>query len=121
VSVVDPRRERRAKSAPECHVILMSRFDRTRLTSACRKVGLSTPDLFWRYVGLGGGKSTSSIDALLEGDSDTWTRIELDTLIHAINERYQELGEVPPVPYIDERGDTDAKWRDHRTYGRTGQ
>ncbi len=85
---------------------------------ACRKVGLSTPDLYWRYVGLGGGKSSSSIDALLDGDWDTWTRIELDTLIHAINERYQELGEDRPVPYIEERGFTDATRRGHRPHGR---
>jgi hypothetical protein len=73
--------------------------DAQGLDLAREQTGLSRAELFVRYFALGGGSSRGAIDAFLEGRSETLPRVDYDTLVHAVNERFFELGLNHPFPY----------------------
>ena len=62
--------------------------------------GLTLPELWIRYFGLGGMSTPLELDAYLQG-ALLPTAHEYDVLAHAINERMVELGRNHPVPYSD--------------------
>ena len=62
--------------------------------------GLTLPELWIRYFGLGGMSSPLEVDAYLQG-ALLPTAHEYDVLAHAINERMVELGGDHPIPYSD--------------------
>jgi hypothetical protein len=68
------------------------------LEEARHAAGLSLPDLWIRYIALGGMKDVIEVDAYLHGLL-TPTGHERDVLAHALNERFSELGRDHPVPY----------------------
>jgi hypothetical protein len=63
------------------------------------QIGLSRAELFVRYFALGGIVDRRAIDAFLDGRTHDLERVDYDTLVHAINERFLELGLDHPVPY----------------------
>ncbi|HEX2075566.1 MAG TPA: hypothetical protein VHF92_17445 [Geodermatophilus sp.] len=66
---------------------------------ACRRhAGLSVHELWFAYVALGGNVGPLELEAYLAGlmPLDDY---ELAVLTHAINERLQELGLSPSLPY----------------------
>lgn len=74
------------------------------LEQARRDVGLSVPDLWMRYFGLGGMSTPLEVEAILYGaliavDHDR------DILAVALNERFAEQGSDHPVPYIGDQAD----------------
>ena len=76
-------------------------MDRGRaLDAARREIGLSVTGVWRRYFGLGGTATPADIAAYLEGNAQL-SRIEHDTLAHAINEAFTEVGMNHPVPYSE--------------------
>jgi hypothetical protein len=71
------------------------------LERARREVGLSVPDLWFRYFTLGGMSTALEVEAFLYGAlvADTHDR---DILAVALNERFAELGGDHPIPYSDD-------------------
>src|ERR1043165_2487257 len=72
-------------------------FDRAR-----RHAALSQFELWLRYFELGGLDSFLEVDGYLFGALAP-TPPEHDLLVHALNERFAELGRGHPVPYADRR------------------
>lgn len=72
------------------------------LDRARRHARLSPIDLWLRYFGLGGMDSPLEVDAYLFGALQPSTH-EHDLLVHALNERFAELGLAHPIPYADPR------------------
>jgi hypothetical protein len=66
---------------------------------AREQVGLSRTELFVRYFALGGSNDPGAIEAFLEGRTETLERVDYDMLVHAVNERFSELGLNHRVPY----------------------
>jgi hypothetical protein len=71
------------------------------LDQARRRAGLSHGELFLRYFELGGMSSALQVEtfcygALLPSAHDN------DVVVHAINERFSELGQDHPIPYSDD-------------------
>lgn len=79
-------------SAPTKDVTVLTRDD----------ADLSAPELWRRYVELGGMSSSDEVESIL--------RLEIlptchdhDVLAHALNERFSELGRNHPVRYAEPR------------------
>ena len=70
----------------------MSFQDAQGLDLAREEIGLSRVELFIRYFALGGMVGRPGIDAFLDGRTEGLERIDYDTLVHALNERFSDLG-----------------------------
>jgi hypothetical protein len=73
--------------------------DAQGLDQAREQVGLNRAELFVRYFALGGSRDRRTIEAFLDGRTETLERVDYDMLVHAVNERFFELGLDHPVPY----------------------
>ena len=62
--------------------------------------GLSGPDLWRRYVELGGMSTSDEVDSILRFEVVP-TNHDHDVLAHALNERFTELGRNHPVLYAE--------------------
>lgn len=60
--------------------------------------GLSEPELWLRYFGLGGMRTAVEVGSYLRGGSVP-SDLDHDVLAQALNERFSELGRNHPVPY----------------------
>lgn len=68
------------------------------LNRSRKQAGLTHEELWLRYFGLGGFQPMLELEAVLHGalvPSDH----DHDVLVHALNERFSELGGDHPVPY----------------------
>jgi hypothetical protein len=72
----------------------------TTLQRACAEAGLGIGELWLRYFALGGIGSPVEVDAYVHGGLQPSDH-EYDMLVHAINERFLELGGEHSVPYSD--------------------
>jgi hypothetical protein len=77
----------------------MSFQDAMGLDLSREEIGLSRVELFIRYFALGRTVERGRIDAFLDGRTEGLERLEYDTLVHALNERFSDLGLDHPVPY----------------------
>jgi hypothetical protein len=77
----------------------MSFQDSQGLDLAREQVGLSRAELFVRYFALGGSTDRGTIEDFPEGRTETLERVDYDTLEHAVNEPFFELGLNHPLPY----------------------
>ena len=68
------------------------------LDRARQDAGLSKGQLWLRYFGLGGMTPALELDAMLHGALEP-TDVDRDRIVHALNERFTELGRNHPVPY----------------------
>lgn len=64
--------------------------------------GLSHGALWLRYFGLGGMTAALDVEAIVYGVL-TATTHDRDHIVHALNERFSELGRNHPVPYAAQR------------------
>lgn len=71
-------------------------LDRSR-----KLAGLTQEELWLRYFGLGGFRPMLELEAVLHG-ALVPTDHDHDVLVHALNERFSELGGDHPVPYASE-------------------
>lgn len=69
-----------------------------------RDAGLSHDDLWLRYFELGGMSSAFQLEACLHGALQLSPQ-EHDVIVHAINERFVELGGNHPIPYAHDLDD----------------
>jgi hypothetical protein len=60
---------------------------------------MSHDELWLAYFALGGTASPEAVRAYLEGNGGS---IDYDVLAQAINERFLDMGQNHPVPYMDE-------------------
>lgn len=79
----------------------MTRSPADSLELARRHAGLSPAELWMRTFELGGMSTSLEVDAYLHGALEP-TAHEYDVLVHALNERFVELGGDHPVPYSDD-------------------
>jgi hypothetical protein len=63
------------------------------------EAGLSHGELWLRYFGLGGMSSGLELEAFLYGIMTPEPR-DHDVIVHALNERFSELGANHPVAYL---------------------
>lgn len=70
------------------------------LDQARRECGLSHPQLWLRYFGLGGMRPELELEAIVYGALAP-TAADRDRIAHALNERFTELGRNHPVPYSE--------------------
>lgn len=70
------------------------------LNVAREAAGLSMSELYLRYFGLGGMSPALELEAVVYGALAT-TSLDRDRIVHALNERFTELGRNHPVPYAD--------------------
>lgn len=73
--------------------------DHEILEQARRRCGLSIQELWLRYFELGGLASPLELEAHLEGLLRP-SLLEREIVAHAINERFFEMGQDHPVPYL---------------------
>lgn len=67
---------------------------------ACRlELGLSVFDLWLAYFSLGGRRTADELGRYLVGDGSSNDR-EHDTLVHALNEVYDERGQHDRLGYL---------------------
>ena len=71
------------------------------LDLARQEAGLSQAELWLRYFGLGGMTPALEMEAIVHGALRT-TVHDRDQIVHALNERFTELGRNHPVPYSAE-------------------
>ncbi|MDQ1709265.1 MAG: hypothetical protein QOG49_650 [Frankiaceae bacterium] len=71
------------------------------LDVARRATGLSQSELWMRYFALGGMADAMSVEAVVVGLVLT-TPDERDRIVHALNERFAELGRDDRVAYSDD-------------------
>ncbi len=71
------------------------------LDRAREKAALTHGELWLRYFELGGMSTSLEVEAYLFG-ALVATDHEHDVLVHALNERFVELGGNHPVPYSDD-------------------
>jgi hypothetical protein len=70
------------------------------LEAAIRRSGLTRPQLWLRYLGLGGIATSIELDSYVRGWGDgPFDDAQHDVVVQAINERFMELGLSNPVPY----------------------
>ncbi len=74
----------------------------SEVDAARHGVSLSTDELWLRYFALGGTIGVPGLRAYLTGDEAALNLTERDILVHALNERYSELGFDPPFPYASD-------------------
>lgn len=67
-----------------------------------RDAGLSAPDLWLRYFGLGGMSTPAEVESYLRGGVAPSAH-DHDVLAQALNERFAELGRNHPVQYAEAR------------------
>lgn len=70
------------------------------LDEARRDAGLSHGELWVRYFALGGMAVPTEVRAYLLGVR-TPSEHDHEVLVHALNERFTELGRNHPVPHLD--------------------
>jgi hypothetical protein len=63
----------------------------------CRDAGLTVDDLWLRYVGLGGTALPHEVERFMQGEEPPPD--QHNVLVHALNERFVEMGGDHPVPY----------------------
>jgi hypothetical protein len=63
-----------------------------------REAGLSQGELWFRYFELGGMSTSFDVEAYILGIGSP-TDYDHDVIVHAINERFSELGKNHPVAY----------------------
>ena len=68
------------------------------LATAREDAGLSQDQLWMRYFALGGMSGPLELDAIVHRALET-TVHDRDVVVHALNERFTELGRNHPVPY----------------------
>lgn len=68
------------------------------LAPARRRADLSVIGLYVRYVALGGGATSAELEAHMDRGAPL-TPTEHDIAVHAINERFLELGDSERLPY----------------------
>lgn len=68
------------------------------LDRARREADLTQGQLWLRYFGLGGMSPELEVEAILYGALEP-TSLDRDRIVHALNERFTELGRNHPVPY----------------------
>ena len=66
-----------------------------------RSAGLTRAELWLRYFGLGGMRPALELEAILF-TALTTTALDRDRIVHALNERFTELGRNHPVPYSED-------------------
>ncbi len=71
------------------------------LERARQQAGLSLGELWLRYFGLGGMTPVLEMEAVLHGALRT-TPHDRDQIVHALNERFTELGRNHPIAYSDD-------------------
>ena len=79
----------------------MTRASGDVLELARQRAELSHAELWFRFFELGGLSTSLEVEAYLYGALEP-TAHEHDVLVHALNERFVELGGNHPVPYSDE-------------------
>jgi hypothetical protein len=77
-----------AFSAPACGLTLV----------AWRMADLTPPELWWRYIGLGGNRTPDALADYLAGTAD-WPAFEHNILAQALNEHLWDLGCPTLVPH----------------------
>ena len=65
--------------------------------------GLSQQELWLRYFALGGLRPELELEAVLHGALTT-TALDHDRIVHALNERFTELGRNHPTRYSEGSG-----------------
>lgn len=73
----------------------------TALDLARKEAKLSQLELWLRYFGLGGMTPAVELEAIMLGLLDVSVQ-DRDVIVHALNERFTELGRNHPVPYSDD-------------------
>ena len=71
------------------------------LEQARQGLGLSLPDLWWRYFAIGGMSTELEVEAILY-QALIPSQADHDTLAAALNERFSELGGDHPLPYSED-------------------
>jgi len=71
------------------------------LDLARQDAGLSLGQLWLRYFALGGMNPALELEAILFGALAPSAH-DRDVVVHALNERFTELGRNHPVPYSDD-------------------
>jgi hypothetical protein len=79
----------------------MPRATGEALDHARQDAGLSHGELFLRYFELGGMASPLQVEAFCYGALNPSSH-DHDVVVHAINERFSELGQDHPIPYADD-------------------
>ncbi|HVB27443.1 MAG TPA: hypothetical protein VNE21_05980 [Mycobacteriales bacterium] len=74
-------------------------LDRSR-----REAGLTHGELWLRYFELGGMSAALEVEAFLYGVLEPSPH-DYDVLVHALNERFVELGGNHPIPYSNDEKD----------------
>jgi len=80
----------------------MSELPADSLDRARQDAGLSQAQLWMRYFGLGGMTPALEVEAILYGALEA-TAPDRDRIVHALNERFTELGHNHPVAYSEQR------------------
>lgn len=70
------------------------------LETARQHLGLSLPDLWYRYFALGGMSTALELEAVLFG-ALVASDHNRDVIAVALNERFAEVGEDHPIAYIE--------------------
>jgi len=76
------------------------------LDAARLELGLSRDELWLRYAALGGNGSSIELEAFLVGILKPSPH-DHDVIALALNERFVELGQDHPVPYLADRASQD--------------
>jgi hypothetical protein len=87
----------------------------TALDDARKDAGLTQGELWSRYFELGGMSMPLEVEAYLFGLVAPSTH-DREVLVHALNERFTELGRNHPVPHADDLIDDGAP---HNSTGRS--
>ena len=75
--------------------------DHSGVERARKKLGLSLDQLWLAYFELGGEASALELEAYFEGLYEL-DRLQHDVLMHALNERFVDLGQNHPMSYAFE-------------------
>jgi hypothetical protein len=71
------------------------------LVAARQDSGLSQEELWLRYFALGGMNPPLELEAIVH-DAMRTSAHDRDVVVHALNERFTELGRDHPLPYSEE-------------------
>lgn len=82
----------------------MSNAPDDALDVARQDAGLTQHELWMRYFSLGGMTTALELEAVCHGAMKA-TAPDRDRIVHALNERFTELGRNHPVPYSDDTPD----------------
>jgi hypothetical protein len=70
---------------------------------AWRMADLTPPELWWRYIGLGGNQAPGALADYLDGTAE-WPACEHNVLAQVLNERLWDLGCPALVPHRHPEG-----------------